>query len=429
MAVTQRLELRQTHSLVMTPQLQQAIKLLQMSNLELQDFIETEIEQNPLLERADESAQAGGDGESRGESGPDEAPSGAESDRSTRDVADLARAESLPNSDESPLDTDFEGVYDNPAIDDWAPGTPGAGQSGAGQSGAGPSGEEPGFERQISESITLRQHLLDQLQIERADPAERLIGVHLIDMVDDSGYLRGDLAALAETLGCTADLIEATLAKLQRFDPTGVFARDLRECLALQLAEKDRLDPAMAALLDNLELLAQRQLDKLRQVCGVDDEDLADMIAEIKALNPKPALDFESRPLDAVVPDILMHPQRGGGWIVELNPETLPRVLVNNSYYAEVSKRVSKKSDRDYLSEQLQTANWLVRSVHQRATTILKVASEIVRRQDAFFHHGVQSLRPLTLRDVAATVEMHESTISRVTTNKYMETPRGVHEL
>jgi len=427
MAVTQRLEVRQTQSLVMTPQLQQAIKLLQMSNIELQEFIEGEIEQNPLLEREEESASAA----------PDLPPSPdrveetrhSEPDDSTRDVSDLTGSQTLPSGEEGPLDTDYEGVYDNPAVDDWSPEARLGGSLVAGGSGGEGAGEGSFIERQVAARPTLRQHLLDQLTMDIADPPARLIGVHLIDMLDESGYLRGDLAALAETLGCSLALVEATLAKLQRFDPAGVFARDLRECLALQLADRDRLDPAMATLLDNLDLLARRQLDKLRQACGVDEEDIAEMIAEVKALNPKPALDFESEDTEAVVPDILMRPQRGGGWLIELNPDTLPRVLVNNSYYAKVSQRITSKADREYLSDQMQSANWLVRSVHQRANTILKVASEIVRKQDAFFQKGVESLRPLTLRDVAETVEMHESTISRVTANKYMETPRGLFEL
>ena len=223
--------------------------------------------------------------------------------------------------------------------------------------------------------------------------------------------------------------VEAVLARLQQFDPAGIFARDLTECLALQLRERNRLDPAMQALLDHLPLLAARNIAALMRVCRVDAEDVADMIAEIKSLDPRPGLAFDPPLAQPVVPDILMRAQPEGGWIVELNAETLPRVLVNNRYYAQVSRATRSKAEKDYLTERLQAANWLVKSLHQRATTILKVAAEIVRQQDAFFRHGVPSLRPLILRDIADAIGMHESTVSRVTSNKYMATPRGLYEL
>jgi RNA polymerase sigma-54 factor len=256
-----------------------------------------------------------------------------------------------------------------------------------------------------------------------------LIGSHLIDLLDESGYLAGDLAEVAGQLGCPAERVEATLQLLQRLDPPGIFARSLAECLALQLAERGRLDPAMQALLDRLDLLAKRDLAQLMKHCGVDAEDLKEMIAEIRALNPKPGSAFDQSLAQPVIPDILMRPQPGGDWIVELNSETLPRVLVNTRYYARVAKDARRKEEKDYLSERYQAANWLVKSLHQRATTILKVASEIVRQQDAFFRRGIQHLKPLILRDIADAISMHESTVSRVTTNKHMATPRGLYEL
>ncbi|MFQ6018088.1 MAG: RNA polymerase factor sigma-54, partial [Kiloniellaceae bacterium] len=223
--------------------------------------------------------------------------------------------------------------------------------------------------------------------------------------------------------------IEATLEAVQRFDPPGIFARSLRECLALQLADRDRLDPAMEAMLDNLPLVAKGDLAALRRACGVDEQDLAEMIAEIKALNPKPALAYDFEVAEPIVPDILLRPKPGGGWIVELNGDTLPRVLVNARYYALVSGQARSKADRDYITGQFQSANWLVKSLHQRATTILKVASEILRQQDAFFRKGVEHMKPLILRDIAEVIGMHESTVSRVTSNKYIATPRGTYEL
>jgi RNA polymerase sigma-54 factor len=222
---------------------------------------------------------------------------------------------------------------------------------------------------------------------------------------------------------------EATLDKLQRFDPPGIFARNLAECLALQLKERDRYDPAMQALIAHLPLLAQRDAAALMRICGVDAEDLADMVAEIKALNPKPGLAFDPVTADPVVPDVFLRAQPDGSWLVELNSDTLPRVLINNRYYAEVSGAARNKKEREYLSERYQSASWLVKALHQRATTILKVAREIVRQQEGFLRHGVQYLRPLVLRDIAQAIGMHESTVSRVTANKYIATPRGTFEL
>ena len=429
MAVTQRLEVRQTQSLVMTPQLQQAIKLLQMSNIELSEFVEQEIEQNPLLEPDNRDDSAGeGDKQAEGAEGAqDHGPDGEDLDLAAAlpDSAELTGSDAMPSEADSPLDSDVDSEYDNAPVDQWSH-EPGR-LTNSTASGPAPGDQLP--ERQMADTVSLRDHLLAQLQVEITDSVERLIGVHLIDLIDDAGYLRGDLDELSEQLGCDRSLVEACLKKLQGFDPAGIFARDLKECLQLQLVDRNRFDPAMAALLDHLDLLAQGQRDKLKSLCQVDDEDLIDMIAEIKALDPKPALVFGGSPAEPLIPDILMRPQRGGGWFIELNPDTLPRVLVNNSYYARVSKKITSKDDKEYLTEQLQTANWLVRSLHQRATTILKAATEIVRRQDAFFHKGVQHLRPLTLKDIAETVEMHESTISRVTSNKYIATPRGILEL
>ncbi len=426
MAVTQRLDLRQHQSLVMTPQLQQAIKLLQLSNLELAAYVEDELERNPLLER-DERDEGDGGGDEDASGSRVDRDAAPEAVRADADTHDLTRSDNLPSSNDAPLDTDFENVYDNSRADDGLAGA----DMGSHIGGVGGTfeGDDRGLEERLSEKTTLRQHLLDQLNLDLRDPAERIIGLHLVEMLDDSGYLTGDLATLAERLGCDVSAIEAVLGKLQRFDPAGVFARSLRECLALQLAERDRLDPAMAAMLDNLPLVAKRDFAALRKLCGVDDDDLAEMIAEIKALNPKPAEAYDFDVAEPIVPDILVRRGPGNKWLVELNSDTLPRVLVNARYSTVVSARARSKADREYISQQLQSANWLVKSLHQRATTILKVASEILRQQDAFFRKGVRHLRPLTLRDIAEAIEMHESTVSRVTTNKYMATPRGIYEL
>jgi RNA polymerase sigma-54 factor len=397
MALSQRLDLRQTQALVMTPQLQQAIKLLQLSNLELSAFIEGELEQNPLLER-------------------DETPADG--------VAEAAPTADDDGGDEVALWQEAAGVEGEGNLD--LAGDPAAWQSRTTRDGGGSA--LPGLDQTLTRPETLHDHLLAQLSLDIADPIDRMIGAHLVDMVDEGGYLRGELADVAERLGCTIERVEATLALLQRFDPPGIFARTLPECLALQLRDLNRLDPAMQALIDNLPLLASRNAPALMQLCAVDADDLAEMVAELKALNPKPGLAFDTSGAEPVIPDVMVRPQ-GRGWAIELNSETLPRVLVNNRYYAEVSGAARSKAERDYLTERYQQANWLVKALHQRATTILKVATEIVRQQEGFFRHGVQYLRPLVLRDIAEAIDMHESTVSRVTSNKYMATPRGIFEL
>jgi RNA polymerase sigma-54 factor len=418
MAITPRLDLRQTQSLVMTPQLQQAIKLLQLSNLEVAAYVESEIEQNPLLERDEGAAEQ--DGAADGERPNGEA---GEANGAEPQLLDSVNGADK-NAGETPLDTDFGNVWseeggDSSAFADWR------GNGGR----ADFDDSEIGLDQTLSREVSLRDHLLAQLNMEIVDPVDRIIATHLIDQLDESGYLTGEIAQVAETLNCDVARVEATLDELQRLDPPGVFARSLKECLALQLRERNRLDPAMQALLDHLDLLARRDISALSRICGVGAEDIAEMVTEIKALDPKPGLAFDPTVAHPVVPDVLMRPASGGEWIVELNQDTLPRVLVNTRYYARVSKEARNKDEKEFIVERFNAANWLVKSLHQRAQTILKVATEIVRQQDAFFRHGVQHLRPLVLRDIATSISMHESTVSRVTTNKYLAAPHGVYEL
>jgi RNA polymerase sigma-54 factor len=433
MAITAKLELRQTHSLVMTPQLQQAIKLLQLSHIELAAFVETELERNPLLERADSDET----GPTMAEPANDPAPpvkedaetggAGGEGEVETADGDDNEWAD-LDAAARGSEDLDIEPHDAFPDADDpFLAAFKDSGWSGLG-SGAG-SGDDPNLETYVAEARTLRDHLTEQLVLAVADPARRLIGHHLIDMTDEAGYLRGDLDGLAELLGAPLELVEETLAIMQGFDPSGVFARDLRECLSLQLKEQDRCDPAMAALIENLDLLAGHDLAALKRAAKVSDEDLMDMIAEVRRLNPKPGLRYGSAPAQPIIPDVLVRARPDGGFHVELNADTLPRILVNRSYYATVSKSATCKQDRTYLADCFQTANWLVKSLDQRARTILKVAEEIVRQQDGFFAYGVRHLKPLNLKTVADAIAMHESTVSRVTANKYMATNRGLFEL
>ncbi|MBV9755931.1 MAG: RNA polymerase factor sigma-54 [Alphaproteobacteria bacterium] len=407
----------------MTPQLRQAIKLLQFSNLEVSAFVDEELERNPLLERDE---RQDGDAE---RPALDQQPSRLDG---RGDAAERARSDVLPDSTASPLDAEHAETYDPGGTADGAPFAGGRSHAG-GQADRGIT--DRGIDDLAETPRSLREHLGSQLRLSFADPADRLIGAHLIALLDAAGRLTAEPASLAEALGADLGRVEAVRARMQRFDPVGLFCRDLRECLAAQLAERNRLDPAMQALLDNLDLLAQHELRRLMAICGVDAEDLAEMIAEIRSLDPKPGTSFEAAPLQPLVPDVLMRraplaqaPGEAAGWLLELNPETMPRVLVNQAFHARVVPR-TQRQDRAFLAEKLQTANWLVKSLQQRAQTILKVASEIVRQQDGFFRHGVGHLRPLILRDIADAVEMHESTVSRVTANKYIATPRGTFEL
>jgi RNA polymerase sigma-54 factor len=414
-----RLVMRQSQSLVMTPQLRQAIKLLHYSNLELASFVQEELDRNPLLE-CDERAGLPAT----------EAPG---ADQATAPMADsdtlsFVTSDALPSAANAPLDSDFSNAYDAGGVAD------GAASNGTVYAGIGRGGshafdtESRGIDDVAENPSSLRDHLAQQLRLGFSEPADRLIGAHLIALLDGAGRITADPVAIAAGLGATIDRVESVRARMMRFDPVGIFARDLRECLGAQLAEKNRLDPAMATLLDNLDLLARRDLRRLMTLCGVDAEDVADMVAEIRRLDPKPGASFDSTPLRPLVPDVLLRHAADGGWHLELNQETLPRLLVNQVFHARIAAQ-ARREDRIFLSEQLQTANWLVKSLRQRAQTILRVTTEVVRQQDGFLRHGVAHLRPLTLRDVADAVEMHESTISRVTANKSIATPRGVFEL
>ena len=443
MALSQRLDLRQSQSLVMTPQLQQAIKLLQFSNAELTEFVEGELEKNPLLE-ADEgersfSEEASEDNVTAYEKAHDPDVKQTEreegfSDEIVQDTLLQTSSENLPSLNDDPNDTDYENHWGSAGINDpneLGPSAIAEDYTSYKTSGGSDNFDHPDYniDETASADKTLRQHLYEQLGVDFIGIQERLIGAHLIEMIDDTGYLLTDPSDLMASLDCTEEQISKVLCKLQHFDPPGVFARNLSECLALQLRDKDRLDPAMQTLIENLDQLANHQLDNLKKLCNVDDEDIVEMISEIKSLNPKPGLLFDPSIDQQIAPDVILRASPDGTWLVELNPDTLPKVLINNSYYAKVSKKQMLKPEKEYLNECIQSANWLVKSLHQRATTIIKVASEIVSQQDNFFRFGVQYLKPLVLRDVASAIDMHESTVSRVTNNKYISTPRGMLEL
>ena len=457
MAIGPRLEIRQSQALVITPRLQQAIRLLQLTNLELSQYVEQELERNPILERADADGVGEGNGIDEGNLNADPqvdaareaiaASDGISDDGTAGDTAaveldgmELPGANGLDGA-EGPLDTDYSENYNNDSVADRpaaeTPGSEGANREGyevGDWSGAssGLSGGESAtvtLEQVLSAEITLKDHLLEQMNVQLTEPALRIIGQDLVDHLDEAGYLSEETAFIASRLGCDTELVDIVLDQLQRLDPAGIFARNLGECLAIQLRDKNRYDPAMQTLIENLHLLAAMDVPLICETCGVNVEDAEEMIAELKALNPKPGLAFDYDVAAPVVPDVFVLEKPDGGWSVELNSDNLPRLLVNRKYYAEINEAARRKEDKAYISECLQSANWLIKSLDQRARTILSVASELVRQQDGFLANGVQDLRPLNLRAIAEIVGIHESTVSRVTSNKYVATPRGVFEL
>ncbi|KAF0231840.1 MAG: RNA polymerase sigma-54 [Beijerinckiaceae bacterium] len=428
MSIGPKLMMRQSQSLVMTPQLLQAIKLLQFSSVELQNYVEAELEKNPLLER---------------DSRVDDAPIVAD-DRPIVDTATTPEpgdwaSEDMP-TDRATLEretgTDFENAFPDEAVPDQAlpqADSPFWNLSGGSGKGTSLNEDDPNLEAFCAAATTLHEHLDNQLGCTDTDDLTRMIASQILDQIDQTGYLLEQLEAMAERLGVPLKRCEIALELVHGFDPVGVGARTLAECLRLQLIEKDRLDPAMAALVDHLDLLAKREFGQLRKVCGVDEEDLADMIAEIRRLDPKPGLIFGSTPSEPVTPDVFVRATPDGGWQVDLNSDALPRVVANKAFYARISGKgqgdKQLKEVRSFVDEAWTNANWIVRSLEQRARTILKVASEIVRQQDGFFTYGVAHLRPLNLKMIADAVSLHESTISRVTANKFMATPRGLFEM
>ena len=410
-----RLDLRQSQSLVMTPQLRQAIQLLQYSNLEASAFIDDELLKNPLLERDD-------GGETITALEPPPSPALAETGA---DCATLAESGMMPEADKAPLDIDLSNLYDsNPGWDNHGNG--------------GGDEEWSALDSLGAEKPNLREHLEQQARLAFSTREERVIATALIAVLDPAGRLVETPATLAAALGVELARFEAVRRKMMQFDPAGLFATSLAECLAAQLAELNRLDPAMQALLDNLELLGRREFRRLQEICGVDAADMAEMVAEIRRLDPKPGMRFDTEPLRPLIPDVLMRsaPVTAEGetdWLLEINPETMPKLLIRRGFHGRMltsaNKAGASRETKTFLAEQMQSATWLVKALESRAQTILRVSAEIVRRQDGFFKHGISHLRPLTLRDIAAEVELHESTISRVTSNKSIATPRGIYEL
>jgi len=406
MALGPGLHIRQAQTLVMSQQLQQAIKLLALSNMELEPVIAEELAKNPLLEARPT------------EGGASEGVVIREDRETGEDAADPVGSDELISAlrgeADSPLDMDWrEAALDTDSFAD------------VGSSGGADEGFD--FERLEAGQSSLSEHLLAQLHGTGGTIGR--IAVAIVNELEETGYLDTPLRAIAEGLDVGLDEAEEALALVQSLDPPGIAARSLDECIALQARAADRYDPAMARLIANLELLARGQMKDLKRICGVDDEDLADMVAELRAYDPKPGCRFAGKDDQAPSePDVLVKRLRGG-WTVELNTATLPRLLVNRRYHAELKAGPQDKASRAWLSDCLANASWLVKALDQRARTIMKVASEIVRRQQGFFESGVAAMKPLTLREVAEAIEMHESTVSRVTQNKYLLCDRGLFEL
>ena len=407
-----KLEFRQTQSLVITPQLQQAIKLLQLSNLELTNFLQQEIEQNPLIEwdesfhRAQETA--------------------ANTDETKSEPLDSANEAQWQEQPKAPL-----ADMGDTAEDSQTP-EPAAFETFSLRSHGATNSHDTGtasIEDLTASPTTLRDFLRQQIKLIVEKPQDRLIADYLIDMIDDTGYLQGTLEEACEQLGAPLDTVENVLTAIHKLEPVGVGARSLAECLTLQLKERNRYDPAIETLLNHLDLLANRDFAALQRLCQVDMEDLTEMIAEIRALDPRPGLAHGFSAADTVIPDILVDRNRNGEWRVTLNSETLPRISINRDFYSSARKSIRTEKDKSYLQNCMTTANWLERSLDQRRQTMLKVAKEIVKQQTAFLNNGVSGLKPLALKDIAERISMHESTVSRVTSNKYMQTPRGTFEL
>ncbi len=436
MALSQRLDIRQSQSLVMTPQLQQAIKLLALSSLEIQAFVDDAVEKNPLLEiaQADGADRRDTDNNNAAEDAAP-LPTSQSGERSSDDIlnsSDMAASEAMDADyavEAFDHDTAGDSVQSTGISAGGADGMLGlsAGGSGGGDDFDAPDFAGPDFDSFAAPELTLREHLLAQAGASLSGTQLFLVQ-QLIDLIEPAGYLGANLLSAAHRLGVPLPEMEAALICLQSYDPTGVGARDLAECIALQAKEADRYDPCMAKLIDNLDLVARGNFDGLRRICRVDEEDLRDMLIELRSYDPKPGSHFGEEHAQAVTPDIFLSAD-GNSWSLELNSANLPRLLVNNNYTAQLGIDGTDKATKEWLNDCLADANWLIRAMDQRQRTILKVTAEIVKQQDGFFRGGIAHLRPLTLRQVADAIEMHESTVSRVTSNKYLYCGRGLFDL
>ena len=399
MQISQNLKLKQSQSLVMTPQLQQAIKLLQLTNLELTDLVEKELEENPFLENQS-----------------------SEEEKTVSDDEDITKNidDSFNNGDsisDEPYNHDYENRWDN--------------DTNVGNSkNHSEDYNDPGtiIERTQSDKISLKTILFNQAQLEFNDSEEKEMAEILIDYIDPSGLFKEDIMEISSFSGFPLERIENVLRRMQTFEPSGVFARNLKECLIIQLKNIDSHNKTNQIIVDNLELLGNGNLKGLQKITGLSDENLKTEIKLIRSLNPKPGTIYDEGGHNIAQPDVIVTKDKDE-WNVELNNSTLPKVCVNDSYVKEIEKLECKDSDKKYINESLNSARWLIKAIEQRNITTLKISSEIISQQKDFFEKGKKFLKPMILKDVAKKINMHESTVSRVTSEKLMMTPIGIFEM
>ncbi len=445
MAIELKQQLRMSQQLVMTPQLQQAIKLLQLNQLELVGLVEQELQENPVLEEAAPDEQVDAEGadpeiDAAGEQAQAESESsdsGAETaDEVSADPGELEIAADLASEDLSRADdseqsdpSDAEKIADI----EWENYLESNPQTGLETRVAGGDDERPSLEQTISSRTTLTDHLEGQVGVSDFDDEETEIGHWIIGNLDERGYLCSTIEEIAKQCGCDVERVEATLVKVQRLDPPGVAARDLRECLLAQLRVLRIRDGLAFDIVDqHLDLLQKRDFRGLARVTGASPEEVAAANRVIASLEPRPARDFGGDEPVYITPDIYVH-KIGDDFHVLLNEDGLPKLKISNVYRDVLQHQRGESSDakdtRNYVQDKLRSAQWLIKSIHQRQRTIVKVMQSIIQHQREFFERGVAYLKPLNLRDVADDIGMHESTVSRVTTNKYAHTPQGIFEL
>ncbi|OKT48683.1 RNA polymerase factor sigma-54 [Escherichia coli] len=397
----QGLQLRLSQQLAMTPQLQQAIRLLQLSTLELQQELQQALESNPLLEQIDTH---------------EEIDTRETQDSETLDTADALEQKEMP--EELPLDASWDTIY--------TAGTP------SGTSGDYIDDELPVYQGETTQ--TLQDYLMWQVELTPFSDTDRAIATSIVDAVDDTGYLTVPLEDILESMGdeeIDIDEVEAVLKRIQRFDPVGVAAKDLRDCLLIQLSQFDKptpwLEEARLIISDHLDLLANHDFRTLMRVTRLKEDVLKEAVNLIQSLDPRPGQSIQTGEPEYVIPDVLVR-KHNGHWTVELNSDSIPRLQINQ-HYASMCNNARNDGDSQFIRSNLQDAKWLIKSLESRNDTLLRVSRCIVEQQQAFFEQGEEYMKPMVLADIAQAVEMHESTISRVTTQKYLHSPRGIFEL
>ena len=397
----QGLQLRLSQQLAMTPQLQQAIRLLQLSTLELQQELQQALESNPLLEQIDTH---------------EEIDTRETQDSETLDTADALEQKEMP--EELPLDASWDTIY--------TAGTP------SGTSGDYIDDELPVYQGETTQ--TLQDYLMWQVELTPFSDTDRAIATSIVDAVDDTGYLTVPLEDILESMGdeeIDIDEVDAVLKRIHRFDQVGVAAKDLRDCLLIQLSQFDKTTPwleeARLIISDHLDLLANHDFRTLMRVTRLKEDVLKEAVNLIQSLDPRPGQSIQTGEPEYVIPDVLVR-KHNGHWTVELNSDSIPRLQINQ-HYASMCNNARNDGDSQFIRSNLQDAKWLIKSLESRNDTLLRVSRCIVEQQQAFFEQGEEYMKPMVLADIAQAVEMHESTISRVTTQKYLHSPRGIFEL